>query len=235
MCHRLTTISSSTRSTGPDNPRGGGDVFHYQETGLSRSRNRALQHATADLCLIGDDDVSYPESAAAIVAEAFLHNPSADIITFQTFTPDGVPFKRYGTRQHWHTSRSIMRVTSCEIALKTRAVRSAGLRFDEQFGLGADFPTGEENIFLLDALRRGLHILYIPVPVAVHPAYSSGGDFLNHELIAAKGAMFRRMFGAASWVVALAFACKKYRLSNVGCRHFYRLMCQGSADYEAAR
>ncbi len=211
-------------------------VFHYREKGLSRSRNRALQHATTDLCLIGDDDVRYPQSAENIIVDAFNNNPSADIITFQAQTPDGALLnKRYAARQHGHTRRSIMHVSSCEIAFRTASIQSAGLRFDEHFGLGADFPTGEENIFLLDALRCGLNIRYIPVPVVVHSAHSSGSNFFNHDLIAAKGAMFCRMFGAASWLVSLVFAFKKYRLSNVSYRCFYRLMCRGSAAYREAR
>ncbi len=225
-------INQTKTNTPPTQPT----TFNYPEKGLSKSRNRALQHATADLCLLSDDDIHYAESAQRIVIDAFNANPSADIITFQTQTPDGALFnKRYPTRHRRHTRRTIMRVTSYEIAFRTASIRAAGLRFDERFGLGADFPTGEENIFLLDALRHGLKLYYVPAPIAVHPACSSGSDFHNPELIAAKGAMFHRMFGAAAWLVSLAFACKKYRLSPVGCRRFYALMCRGIAAHRKSQ
>jgi len=207
-------------------------TFDYGETGLSRSRNRALQRAAADIVVIADDDVRHPAGAQETVARAFAAHPRADIITFQARTPDGAPFKRYPSRARRHTTRSIMRVSSWEIALRLESVRAAGLRFDERFGLGAEFPTGEENIFLLDALRRGLTLRYVPQPIAIHPRFSSGADFSTAAAVAAKGAVFGRMFGAASAPVEFAFACKKYRLSPFSCLQFYRYMREGSARFK---
>lgn len=207
-------------------------VFDYHEKGLSKSRNRALQHANADVCLIADDDVTHLPAAKTIILDAFAQNPTADIITFQTTTPEGKSFKPYRKKPVWHTTRSIMSVTSFEIAFRTAAVASANLQFDERFGLGAEFPTGEENIFLLDALREGMKIRYIPTPIVVHPQASSGSNFHNSALIEAKGAMFYRMFGSRAYLVALLFAYKKYRLSDIGCWSFYRLMWQGMSKYK---
>ena len=207
-------------------------VFDYQETGLSRSRNRALQHADTDIGVIADDDVRHPDDAPVIIARAFAAHPRADIITFQARTPDGAPFKKYPPRARRHSARSLMRVSSWEIALRLESIRAAGLRFDERFGLGATFPTGEENIFLLDALRRGLNLRYVPQPIAIHPAQSSGADFSHSDNIVAKGAAFRRMFGAASAPLACAFAYKKYRLSDLTCRQFYRHMRAGDLAYQ---
>lgn len=230
----INQISRPSPSPSMEGARGGpaGRVFDYRETGLSKSRNRALQHATADICVVGDDDVRHLPAAQEIIAGAFADHPRADIITFQARTPDGAPFKRYASRPRRHTRRSIMRVISWEIALRTASVRAAGLRFDERFGLGADFPTGEENIFLMDALRRGLHLRYIPAPIVIHPAESSGANFSSPASVAAKGAAFRRMFGAASKPLEMAFACKKYRLSDLSCLQFYRQMRRGRAAFD---
>jgi len=213
-------------------PSGRGRVFDYAERGLSKSRNRALQHAAAGIALIADDDVRHPPAAPARVAAAFAAHPRADIITFQAQTPAGAPFKKYQTRARRHTARSIMRVSSWEIALRVESIRAAGLRFDERFGLGAEFPTGEENIFLIDALRRGLRLRYQPQVIAIHPAASSGADLSTAAAIEAKGAAHRRMFGAAFLPVALAFAVKKYRLSPFSCAQFYRRMRAGGARFD---
>lgn len=207
-------------------------VLEYQEKGISRSRNRAVQQSNSEIVLIADDDLVFMESAESIVVDAFNKNPTADIITFQTQTPQGTVLKRYGAKQKWHDAYSIMHVTSYDIAFRVQSIQAADLKFDERFGLGADFPTGEENIFLLDALRKKLKILYLPIPIAVHPEHSSGGDFLNEDLIVAKGAMLCRMFGGKSYLAALLFACKKYRLSTMSCCKFYRLMCHGISLYK---
>lgn len=208
------------------------NVFNYNEKGISISRNRALQKASADICLFADDDIVFLPSAEAIILNAFENNPDADIITFQAQTPEGGLFKPYSPKKKWHNSRSLMQVTSFEISFKTKSIATTDLAFDKRFGLGAKFPAGEENIFLLDAFRQGLKILYIPIPIVIHPAKSSGSNFNNKALILAKGAAFYRMFGFSAYIILLLFAYRKYPLSNLSYLKFYQLMCQGIRQYK---
>ena len=207
------------------------NLFEYTERGLSRSRNHALGHATGEICLLSDDDLYYKEDIESLVIQAFEENPTADIITFQIETPEGKPFKNYKTEPFWHTKRTIMRVASVEMAFKRNSIEESHLRFDENFGLGAAFPTGEENIFLSDALDQKLKILFIPLPIVIHPPESSGRDFDNAKLIQAKGAMFTRIFGLSGYGVSFLFALKKYRLSSYSLFHFFGLMIQGAKRY----
>jgi glycosyltransferase involved in cell wall biosynthesis len=203
------------------------------ERGLSKSRNRALSLAQGDICLIADDDISLlPEYKERILSE-FRANPEADIITFQIRTPDGGFFKdNYGTDPHWHTLRSIMRVCSIEIAFRRERVLKSGIRFDERFGLGAEFPTGEEAIFLADAIRAGLRVRYVPVPIVVHGRESSGAAFArNPRLIKAKGAMFLRLFGVWSMPISLLFAAMKYKRSEMSFFYFVRCMLNGMREF----
>lgn len=208
------------------------NVFNYNEIGIAKSRNRALQKATADICLLSDDDIAFLPLVEQIVVQAFMHNPKADIITFQAQTPENELFKPYTNKQKWHNIRSLMTVTSFEIAYRVKSIANIDLTFDEQFGLGAKFATGEENIFLLDALRQGLKILYIPIPIVIHPVQSSGGDFNNQGLIKAKGAAFYRMFGRVSYIILLSFTYKKHTLSKLSYFKFYQLLCQGISEYK---
>ena len=207
------------------------NLYEYTERGLSRSRNHALGHATGELCLLSDDDLYYKENIESLITHAFEENPTADIITFQIETPDGKPYKNYKTESFWHTKRTVMRVASVEIAFKESAIEENHLRFDENFGLGATFPTGEENIFLSDALDRKLKVLFVPLPIVIHPLESSGGDFNNAKLIQAKGAMLERIFGVSGYAVSFLFALKKYRLSSYSLFGFFRLMIQGAKNY----
>lgn len=200
--------------------------------GLSNSRNKAIEKATADICLLSDDDTVFLNDTNKTISNAFSENPSADIITFQIKTPEGGLFKKYPGKKKWHNRLSLMQVASVEIAFKRDKVLSSGLQFDERFGLGADFPTGEENIFLIDALNKGLKILYLPVPVVIHPHESSGANMNDLRLIMAKGAMFYRMFRQTGYLLSLLFAIKKYSLSNLGFVRFYILMLQGISAYK---
>ena len=207
------------------------NLFEYAERGLSRSRNHALSHAAGEICLLSDDDLYYKENIESLIIQAFEENPTADIITFQIETPEGKPFKNYKTEPFWHTKRTIMRVASVEMAFKRNAIEESHLRFDENFGLGAEFPTGEENIFLSDALDKKLKVLFVPLPIVIHPLESSGKDFNNVKLIQAKGAMFERIFGLSGYGVSFLFALKKYKLSSYSLFGFFGLMMQGTKRY----
>ena len=180
--------------------------LRFAERGLSRSRNRALAAASAEICLIADDDVIFYDEGLQRVEDAFLRHPEADIITFQMETP----FKKYRQRGFWHNGRTIASVTSPEMAFRLESVLRAGLHFDERFGLGAKYVSGEEFIFLSDALERGLRIRYEPIAIVRNTKQTSGYRFNRPDLLFSKGAMMARVFGRRAPALLFLFAIKKY-------------------------
>ena len=208
------------------------NIFSYSEKGLSKSRNKAIEKSDAEICLISDDDVQYKNDIENIILRSFLNNKDADIITFQIETPDGKKYKNYKKESFWHTKKTLMSVSSIEIAFRRESIINNNIKFDENFGLGTSFPTGEEIIFLTDALKKGLKILYIPIPIVIHPLESSGKDYDNEILIKAKGAMFYRIFGNLGYIVSVIFAFKKYKLSKYSFLKFTNLMFKGILMYK---
>jgi len=123
-----------------------------------------------------------------------------------------------------------MKVSTVEIAFRRKVIIDNKLRFDESFGLGTNFPTGSEFIFLTDALKKGLNILYVPEVIVIHPKESSGQVWDAH-LIQARGAMLYRVFGwkAVGW--ALIFSLKQHALSDVSMMTFFYHMLRGIRNY----
>lgn len=210
------------------------NIFSIKEKGLSKSRNKALELCDGDIALISDDDVEYVENLQEIIIRAFEENRDADIITFQIKTPDEKLFKEnYKIFQFTHNIKTIMRVSSIEIAFRVKSIKENKIKFDEKFGLGTNYPTGEEAIFLYGAMKKGLKIIYVPIPIVYHPKESSGGMFKNNPiLIKAKGAMFYRIFGIKSYLISLLFAYKKYKMSNYSFFEFFSYMLEGIKKYK---
>lgn len=165
-------------------------VIKSNTRGLSRNRNIVLGEASAPLCLISDDDVSYTADQLSMVIESFDSHPEADIITFKyrsdtdhKFYPDKSfdlqhPIKGYFT-------------SSIEIAFRRVRVIGSGVQFNEDFGIGGIFMAGEEDIFLNDLLHKGLKGIYLPEIIAYHPALSTGElQTDNPDYIRTKGAVF---------------------------------------------
>lgn len=203
------------------------EFINVYEKGLSKSRNRAIKEAAGDILVITDDDTIFLKDADKIIRNAFEENSDADIITFQIQKEDGQSFKKYSEKPYVHNILSLMRVSSIEIAFRKKSLVEAGIVFDERFGLGTEFPTGEEIIFITDAFKKGLKIKYIPVPIVIHPTQHSGAEFDNEKLWIAKGAMFYRIFTGWSWIVILLFAFKKRSNTSFSYLKLIRLMFGG--------
>ncbi|TJZ77291.1 glycosyltransferase family A protein [Chitiniphilus eburneus] len=178
-------------------------VVGMQETGLSRSRNRALALARGDIAVLADDDIHHAPQLAAALRDAYTAT-GADFITFN----NGSHRPTASGRLKAHTRRSVLQVSSCLISLRPDAFRDAGLCFDERFGLGAPFGSGEENILLFDAIGCGLKGWHLDLPLVFHEAVSTGYRF-TPALAESKGALQWRLFGAAGYLTMLAFAWKK--------------------------
>lgn len=184
----------------------------YNELGLSKSRNRALEHVTKGIGIIADDDICYKKNYREIVKKAYEENKNADIITFQIETPEGGLFKNYSKESFYFNSLNILKVSSIEITFDIERVKSRGIKFDEMFGLGGKYKTGEEAIFLKDCLDKGLKILYLPKVLVIHPKDSSG-DLLNESGMFYKGAVFRKMYGRYGIIICFLFSFKKNKLN----------------------
>ncbi|WP_425639525.1 glycosyltransferase family 2 protein [Algoriphagus yeomjeoni] len=188
--------------------------FSFNERGLSKSRNRAIEHSTADIALIADDDVVFTDDLQSKIKAGFAKFPDADILTFKILTPSGQPYKNYANNAFKHDRSSIYKVSSVEMVVKVSKLKEAGLKFDERFGLGTSYPSGEEMIFLNDALNKGLNIYFIPEYIVSHPLESSG-KILDDKYFRSKGALIRRLYGKSPQLwLGVAFMVKQLLKPN---------------------
>lgn len=202
--------TSSFRRYDPAAAKGFAALDEPRERGLARSRNRALDLASDEICLFGDDDQRYTPDICERVEKAFARFPEADILTFAERTPEGALRRRYPARPRPHSVFSSGRVRTPEIAFRLSSVRKVGLRFDVDFGFGAKYASGEEFVFLADALRKSLKVWFVPSVISFHPAVTTAARAdTDRCLMYAKGAMMGRVFGRAAPLGVLAFAARK--------------------------
>ena len=208
-------------------------MYNYKERGLSKSRNRGLNNSNGDICVIADDDIKYKKNSFNIIRKAFKNNPDVDVITFQAITPQGMLFKNYYNKEFYHNKRSILKVSSIEIAFRKDSILENNISYDKNFGLGAKYNSGEENIFLMDCLRKGLKIKYIPIPIVIHPYERSGNQLNTEKIFFSKGALFTRLFGLKYIIINLVFAIKKYTEYKDEFSFFnvLKFLYKGSFDY----
>ncbi len=188
-------------------------IIHLSGRGLSRNRNNAIMHATGDICLIADDDCNYKPEYFHKILETFTSNPQVDLATFKMTPeldnkvyPDFV-FNLKTKQKRYFTS-------SVEIAFRRTSVQGK-LRFNELFGLGAPvLQSGEENIFIIDAVKQGLSCQYFPIVIVEHdhPTTSTTRSS-NHGVIMAEGAYIYIAF-PFSWIPRLLLKAKRLNPHN---------------------
>lgn len=210
-------------------------VYSNLETGLSRSRNCLLEHASGDICILGDDDVKYLDGYVDVIKSAYNKYSDADIIVFRFTHFEGKETRvRYqkDIRVHlWNISK----FASVEVTFRPDAVRNAGIHFNTSIGLGTEFPSGEENTFLADALRAGLKIYHIPKTICIAEEEHPLKEGNEEQYLFEKGASFYCIYKRFFNLYALAFILmkKKTLFKRITIPEAFRAMRKGKRRYLA--
>lgn len=191
---------------------------------LSSARNLVLRSMSSDVIVFMDDDARMASQAIEVVADAFVDQPEAAVITFRArwLSEEGWS-KTYPARAcRRRTARSVTSVSSIEMAASVAALNRLGVSFDERFGVGSAFATGEEFLLLIDVLRRGGIVSFLPTVIAEHAAMTSG-RLLDEPMLRAKGAVFRRAFGTPGLAAIVLFVFRKMVARDLRCGPFRAL------------
>ena len=134
------------------------------------------------------------------------------------------------------SKKDMMRIFSPEIAVRKSLL--GGLRFDEDFGAGATYKMGEENIFLFEAARRDIQRIYIPVRIAkTLPNESSWFTAYDKEFYHARGAGYEAMDGRIWHILTwqnLIRKRKEYK-GTISTMDAYRAMKAGRKEYRKSK
>lgn len=182
------------------------------DIGLSKSRNMALDNATGEYLIIADDDLEYIDGYEKIIVESFEKNPNMDIIVFQVEGIEQV-FKNYSKKGKKISFLGSLHVSSVEIAIRKDSIKKYNIRFAEEFGAGAKYKMGEENIFLFDCLKAGMKIYYEPKVIAkLHMNESTWFSGFNKKYFLDRGAISRKLYGnIIGLFMIMVFAIKNHK------------------------
>lgn len=131
-------------------------MISTKERGISKSRNMAINHATGDICLFCDDDEVLENNYETKIRTSFERYPEESILVFKM----NHPRKTYPSGTYKIGCFKALRVCSCQIAFRRERIH---VSFCEKMGSGTGNGGGEENKFLIDCLKQGLKIRYVPL------------------------------------------------------------------------
>lgn len=198
-------------------------LYKYKGQGLSANRNQALTHATADVVLYADDDTRLLPTAFDDILTTFARHEDLDVALFCAETYTGRLMKDYPTAECPITSLPKgYHISTIEMAFRRSSIQGV-IRYDERFGLGTRFLTcGEEDIWMIDALRHNLAIRFFPVTtVQTSTLMKQRMIFVDAGVQRSYGAFLYYVNGRKSW-----FHCLRYAISSTlnGYSHFFPML-----------
>ena len=160
--------------------------------GLSVSRNLAIQNATADICVLADDDEVFEKELVQRISSAYEQYPQADIILFNI---KNFPVK-FGEKARPLKKWEILKANSIRITFRLKKIQGK-IGFDSLLGSGTGNGGGEENKFLLDCWKEGLKIYFVPIFIAAlrEQSTSQWFDGFDENYFYTRGKSTRYIFG----------------------------------------
>ena len=219
--------------TEPDGSRV--ELISTADRGVGKNRNKALMNASGKYLMCSDQDMIYVDGYEKIVEDAFAKCPKADLIVFNLeylnrFTPprqEGTKFKRVHL---WNC----MRYGTARVAMRKNAIDKACLSFSPLYGGGARFSSGEDSLFIRDALRKGLKMYYSPAVIAkVKQEESSWFKGYTEKYFVDKGILIANAFPVLKHLLVYYFAYGSRNLSEqYGFGDIVKLMKKGFKEFK---
>ena len=205
------------------------NILNLNERGVGLSRNTALQRTDADIVLFADDDEKFESDYETKILDAFEKLPSADIILFNVKSKNprrpAAEIKKI-KKVSWYNS---MKYGAYQIAIKVVPLKKRRIAFSTLFGGGSKFGSGEDSLFLLDALNAGLKIYTHPDRIAtIEQKNSTWFKGYNKRFFFDRGALFAAAFRFPK-IIALVqlFRKRNVYISNLSLLQQYKYLCIG--------
>ncbi len=181
-----------------------------KEKGVGLSRNTALLNSDDEIILFADDDVEYVDNYEELVLGEFEKYPEADIILFNLKSlnserPEYITEKP--KKIYFYNS---LRYGAFRVAAKREKLIKNNINFNVDFGGGAKYSAGEDNIFINDLLKNKFIVFASEKNIGtVEQKNSTWFKGYNKKYYFDRGCLFFEMYGKYSKILLFLFEIKK--------------------------
>lgn len=207
--------------------------------GVGINRNIALMYADADILAIADDDMVYRPNYEEIELTAFAKLPDADAIIFNIETVGGGE-RGKGRRINAKVERihfyNALNYSAQRIALRRKSILKSNIFFNQCFGGGTIYSAGEDTLFIVEMLKKGLRIYTYPETIAtVNQTTSTWFHGYNNKFFYDKGVLYKAVsrWGASALCLQDVIRHRKlYSVSGLSMKDMFTEMRRGRSSYK---
>lgn len=200
--------------------------------GVGNNRNMAILHSSGDLLMFADDDMVYRDGYADGVIQAFQENPQADLMVFYCDTDSSRKMKaipRVGRVGWWN----YMRYGTVSIVIRRERLLQSNLMFTQLFGGGCRYCAGEDNLFLREALKKGLAVYAHPFTIAhVNKEHSTWFQGYDERYFFDNGAWLQTAYPIMKHLLVWYFVAKFSKRSTLSRGQILKLQYHGIRSFQ---
>lgn len=184
------------------------EIHFLDQKGLSNNRNNALSHCKGDIILIADDDLVYEKDFADIIINTFETDPKLD---FATFKFDYKVLKHYPSKDCSLTVPFPKNYYGSNVEFAFKREKIGSHKYWSGIGPGTNkLTTGEDEIFLIEAIRKGLNCRFFNKKLGSHPTLTTG-DRYSPGISRGHGYIITTIY-PMSWIIRIPLkAWRNYR------------------------
>ena len=191
-------------------------LLSFSGAGVTKIRNQVLENAQGDYLVFADDDISFDEKGLRQAIQV-MEDSKLTLLLGQAVDETGKLRKSYPAAMQKLTKFNSGKAATYEMLVDVKAVRLSGVRFDENFGAGAEKTyLGDEYIFIADLLTKDQACSFVPVVLATHPTDSSGSGWGTTRDRKARALIFDRVFKGNRTLPYMARAAFGFRKLGKG-------------------
>lgn len=206
------------------------EMITTQTRGSGNNRNISLMHATADICLLSDDDVTYYDGYKEKILSAFGRHPEADMIIFNldSNSADRKIEQITSERRLHFWNRNPY--GSVRVAFRLNSQRKYNIWFSNLLGAGSKYGSGEDTLFINEFRKKGKVYLCCEKLGMVDFSSSTWFKGYDEKYFFNQGAKIAAINPKLRWIYFVYYAVKM-KSSSISYRRKIVLMLQGLSDY----
>jgi len=202
--------------------------------GVGINRNLTLMYASADICLLADDDIVYREDLELVILNEFDKHPDADIFIFNYDAINSGNRKIKKFKKTKKSSKFLRKMGGgIRIAFRLASAKKANLWFTTLFGGGCIFPCGEDSKWLIDAYNKHLNVYVSKESIGtVSFGDSSWFNGVNERYFYGFGAFYKDAHPISYPLWMLYFAIRTTKMTKMGFLKKVHWMRNGVKGYK---
>lgn len=210
-------------------------IITTADRGVGKNRNNALLHSSGEICLFADDDMRYVDNYSEIVQRAFKEIPQADIIIFNIETIGRETRKRrMNSKIKKVNIFNALNYGAARIAIKRNELLKKNIWFSLLYGGGAIYSSGEDSLFLTEAIRKGMKVYTYPAKIAdIEQETSTWFNGYTEKYFVDKGIWIANAFPKIKKILVIFYSYKLRKINKeFNSFDIYNMMMKGIRIFE---